>query len=333
MKIQNISIIGAGAMGAAYASMFTDAGKFSVSFVARGERYRRLQQEVLTVNGRPLAIPVIHPDDVAGPSHLVIVALKHHHLVSALPDIKTLVGDDTFILSVMNGLESEEIIGAVCGMEKMVHAIAVGIDAVREARRFQYANRGKIFFGVLPHVNGDRRLRRLQAALNLAEIPNELSKNMARRMWWKFMINVGINQASAVLGSPYGIFQTSPDALALMRMLMEEVIGLAQKKNIDLTLVDLDEWCKIMATLSPHGKTSMLQDVEAGRKTEVEIFAGKVVALGREVREPTPVNDTVLHIIKVLESKIHFETERICDNRNKLARCTPHYSPRYAFLT
>jgi 2-dehydropantoate 2-reductase len=290
-------------MGAAYAAMFSEAKDFSVSFAARGERYRRLAQEPLTVNGKQYSVPVVHPDQVEEPAHLVIVALKHHHLEGALQDIKALVGDNTIVLSVMNGLESEEIIGAVCGMEKMVYAIAVGIDAVREGNRFSYANRGKIIFGCLPHDESDQRVDRVKAALDQAGIPNELSENMERVLWWKLMVNVGINQASAVLRSPYGIFQTSPHGLALMKKLMQEVIALAQKKNIDLTLKDLDEWCQILSTLSPDGKTSMLQDIEAGRKTEVEIFAGKMVFMGREYQVPTPVNDTVLHVIKVLESK------------------------------
>ena len=303
MRIQKIAIMGAGAMGAAYAAMFSDARDFSVSFVAREERYRRLAQDALSVNGKEYVVPVIHPDAVEEPADLVIVALKHHHLDDALQDIKALVGDSTIILSVMNGLESEEMIGAVCGLDKMVNAIAVGIDAVREEDRFQYANRGKIIFGVLPHADGDHRLDSLKAALDQAGIPNELSENMDRVLWLKFMINVGINQASAVLRSPYGIFQSSPDALALMKTLMQEVIVLAQKNRIDLSLKDLDEWCAILNTLSPDGKTSMLQDIEAGRKTEVEIFAGKMVSMGKEYHVPTPVNDAVLHIIKVFESR------------------------------
>jgi 2-dehydropantoate 2-reductase len=139
--------------------------------------------------------------------------------------------------------------------------------------------------------------------LDRAVIPNQLSEDMQRVLWWKFMINVGINQASAVLGSPYGIFQASADALALMKSLMQEVIDLARARHIDLTGKDLDDWCRIMSTLSPEGKTSMLQDIEAGRKTEVEIFAGKMICMGREYRVPTPVNETALRIIRVLETK------------------------------
>ena len=117
------------------------------------------------------------------------------------------------------------------------------------------------------------------------------------------MINVGINQASALLGAPYRVFQTSPDAMALMKLLMAEVVNLAQPAGIDLTGKDIEAWCRILSGLSPQGKTSMLQDMEAGRKTEVEIFAGKVVSLGAQYQVPTPVNSAVLHIIKALESK------------------------------
>jgi 2-dehydropantoate 2-reductase len=75
-----------------------------------------------------------------------------------------------------------------------------------------------------------------------------------------------------------------------------------KKINIDLSPKDLDEWNKVLSTLSPMGKTSMLQDIEAGRKTEVEIFGGKVVTMGGKHQVPTPVNETVLRIIKVIES-------------------------------
>ncbi len=300
-KIKTVGIVGAGAMGAAYAAMFSEAFDFRVFFVARGERYQRLKRGPLEVNGRRHAIAVVHPDQVGEACDLVLVALKHHHLAGALDDIKALVGEETIILSVMNGLESEQIIGEACGMEKMVLAIAVGIDAVREGERFSYARPGRIIFGEGPGTGGGNRVARLREALGRAAIPFEVPEDMRRTLWWKFMINVGINQASAVLRAPYGVFQSSPDARALMQSLMQEVVELAEKVSVNLTRKDLDEWLAVLSTLSPEGKTSMLQDIEAGRKTEVEVFAEKVVSMGEEYHVPTPVNQTILHIIKVLE--------------------------------
>lgn len=301
--IRNIAIVGAGAMGAAYAAMFSDAVGFSVSFVARGTRYERLKHRSMTVNERLYNIGVIHPDKVSTPADLVIVALKHHHLADAVGDIAALAGPDTIILSVMNGLESEEMIGAVCGMDKLVYAIAIGIDAVHENRRFTYANPGKIVFGPTADDGSGPDLERIREALDRAGIPSEAPTDILRAMWWKFMVNVGTNQASAVLRAPYGVFQSNPDARDLMRSLMEEVVALATKAGIDLGTGDIDEWEQLLTTLSPKGKTSMLQDVEAGRKTEVELFAGRVVELGRKHNVPTPVNATVQRIIKVIESQ------------------------------
>jgi len=301
--IRNIAIVGAGAMGAAYAAMFSDAVGFNVSFVARGKRYEQLKHRSMTVNERLYNIGVIHPGKVSTPADLVIVALKHHHLADAVGDIAALAGPGTTILSVMNGLESEETIGAVCGMEKLIYAIAIGIDAVHENRRFTYANPGKIVFGSTTDEGNGPDLERIREALDRAGIPNEVPPNILRAMWWKFMVNVGTNQASAVLRAPYGVFQSSPDARDLMRSLMEEVVALAPKAGIDLGTGDIDEWEQILSTLSPKGKTSMLQDVEAGRKTEVELFAGRVVELGRKFNVPTPVNATVQRIIKVIEGQ------------------------------
>ena len=117
------------------------------------------------------------------------------------------------------------------------------------------------------------------------------------------MVNVGTNQASAVMRAPYGVFQSSPNARALMEELMREVITLAKVTGVQLFEQDLEDWYAVLDTLSEQGKTSMLQDMEAGRKTDVEIFGGKVVELGKIHGIPTPVNQTALRIIQVLEQR------------------------------
>lgn len=305
--IQRIVIMGAGAMGAAYGAIFSDAPGFSVSFAAGGKRYEKLKDAQIMVNGRAYKIPAVRPDCITDAPDLILVALKHHHLEGALEDIKALTRDKTIILSVMNGLESEKTIGGVCGLEKVVLSIAVGIDAVHENHEFTYQSPGKIIFAdnpdLLPSLTDHQRLKNINEALDRASIPNEISPDIARTLWWKFMINVGINQASAVLKAPYGVFQTSSRARGLMTMLMEEVISLARVRKINLTPKDLEDWIKVLDTLSPTGKTSMLQDMEAGRKTEVEIFAGSVMAMGEESKISTPVNKTFLNLIQVMEEK------------------------------
>jgi 2-dehydropantoate 2-reductase len=298
-----IAILGAGAMGSAYAARFAEAPDCKTVLVARGERRDRLAREGIVVNDVTYRLSVVHPEEVAEPADLILVALKHHHLPGAVGDLRVLVGPETTILSVMNGLDSEEILGAVYGMDKVLYTVAVGIDAVREGNRVTHTKPGTLYFGEATNDPPSERVRRVGALLDRAGIAHETPPDMIRTLWWKFMINVGVNQASAVMRAPYGTFQISPEAQALMETLMREVIVLAEAEGVDLGEQDIRAWYDFMNGLSPEGKTSMLQDVEAGRKTEVEMFAGKVVELGAKRGIATPVNETLLHIIHVLEEQ------------------------------
>jgi 2-dehydropantoate 2-reductase len=218
-----------------------------------------------------------------------------------VPDLQGVVDDATTIISVMNGLDSEEILAAAYGPEKVLYATSVGIDAQRQGNQISYTRPGKHYFGQARNDTLSPQVRRVQAAFDRAGITYVTPPDMIRILWWKFMINVGMNQASAVLGAPYGTFQTQPAAQAVMETLMREVIALAGAMDVDLGPQDVDDWYPVLQTLSPEGKTSMLQDIAAGRKTEVEMFAGKVVELGRRHNVPTPANQLILDIIHVLE--------------------------------
>lgn len=297
----NVAILGAGAMGAALAAQFYKTPEYSVTLIAKDERYARLKEHGLTVNGIHLPISVTHPDHAPGTADVIIVALKHRHLAEAIEDLRHFVGAETSILSVMNGLDSEVMLGEAYGMEHVLYCIAVGMDAVRNENQVTYAHLGKLCFGEALNPSTSPRVKRVQAILERAGIVYETPPDMIRLLWWKFMVNVGVNQASAVMRAPYGVFHTNPDARAVMFALMREAVALAQCAGVNLTEADLAGWDNVLQNLSPSGKTSMLQDIEAGRQTEVEIFAGKVVALGQTYGVPTPVNETILHIIRALE--------------------------------
>lgn len=300
-KIQKVAILGAGAMGAYFAGRFFDTAGFSTVLIAKGHRLDKLKTKGLVVNGKSYAIPVIHPDEATSTMDLIIVALKHHHLEEAAQGLEKLVGDSTTIISVMNGLESEEYIGSIYGMDKMLYTVSVAIDALRQGNQITYTKPGKHYFGEAVNTHLSQRVLRVQEAFDRAGIVYETPEDMIRMMWWKFMINVGVNQASAVMGAPLGVFQKSPEAQGLMEALMKEVIALTDVMDVNLTNRDIEEWYTFLNVLSPQGKTSMLQDIEAGRKTEVEIFGEKVVELGKFHGVKTPVNQTVLQIIRVLE--------------------------------
>lgn len=299
--IRSIAMLGAGAMGAAFGSALYDTPDLAVSFIARGERYNRLKEQGLTINGRHYNFEVFSPDEVTSPADLILVALKDHHLAEALPDIKPCVGPDSSIISVMNGLDSEVAIGEVYGPERVLYAISIGIDAQRSGNIVNFSKLGTLIFGEATNEQISPQVARVQAMLDHAGISYQSPPDMIRMMWWKFMINVGVNQASSLLRAPYGVFQSNPDAQAIMEAAMREVIACAQAAGVDLVENDIANWYTFLNTLHPQGKTSMLQDVDAGRKTEVGMFAGKVISLGEQYGIPTPVNTLLLHAIRVIE--------------------------------
>ena len=299
--IERISVIGAGAMGSVYAVKFFEMDKDCVTLVAKGERYERLKKQGLIVNEKHYALPVVGVEEKTPHSDLVIVAVKHHHLPQAIQDMKNRVGENAVILSVMNGIESEEQIGAVYGMERVLYAVAVGIDALRRENRTTYSTQGKLYFGEAENHDLTERVTRIQSLFDRAGLVYETPEDMIRILWWKFMINVGTNQAAAVLRAPFGILQTSQEARELMESAMQEVMGVAEAQNVHLSRADLDNWFSVLSGLSPAGRPSMLQDVEAKRKTEVEMFAGKMIQLGKTLNIPVPVNEAFFRIIKVIE--------------------------------
>ncbi len=296
-----IGIIGAGALGATYGSLLYQYDPGAVCFLAGGGRYDQLSRNGVNVNGRQYQINVVQPH-VAAAADLVIVAVKHHQLDQAISEMASSIGTETTILSVMNGIESEERIGATYGMDKVLYGLALGIDAVRVDGAVAYSNLGRVLFGEANNRVLSERVRRIQALFDAAGIPSEVPVDMLRSLWFKFMVNVGVNQVSAVRGATYGTLRRSAEAKKLMDAAMLEVVRIAQARGIGLSERDLETWYGVLATLGEDGKTSMLQDVEAGRKTELEMLAGTVIALGQQHDIAVPVNRQLFVALKQLEA-------------------------------
>ncbi len=304
--IQTALVVGAGAIGSIVAAGIHAAMPGAVRILAGGDRERRLANEGLLINGERIDIPVapsamaVAPDEAPG---LVIVAVKGQHLAQAIDDMRPYVGPGTQILSLLNGISSEDELSAAFGAGHVLYAMIIGIDALREGNSISYTRSGVIHFGEALNRPGEpgEPVVRVSRFLDRAGIRYEVPERMIRTLWYKFMINVGINQASAVLRGPYGVFQKVPEAQYVMESAMREVISLSQALGTGLLEEDLHSWYKTLGTLSPEGKTSMLQDVEAGRKTEVALFSGTVIDLGHETGVPVPVNKMLYDLIRAVE--------------------------------
>ncbi|AGK98363.1 ketopantoate reductase family protein [Clostridium pasteurianum] len=302
-KIKNISLIGLGAIGCAYGSKLYDMNPEAVKVIAGGERAKKYRENGFFINGKKYDFQYVTPEEKCEPADLIIVAVKSNQLHKAIEDITNHVGENTIILSLLNGITSEEIIGSTFGMDKILYSLCVAIDANRDKNNINFSSYGNITFGEKSNTNYSQRVMAVKELFEKASIPYVIPEDMMHALWWKFMINVGINQCSAVLKAKYGVFQTNIEARNLMDSTMMEVVKLSEKTGVNLNKDDIKKWYEVLYNMNPNSRTSMLQDIESGRKTEVDIFAGTVCELGNKYKLDTPVNRTLYNIIKVIENK------------------------------
>jgi len=302
--IKSVLIAGAGAIGLLVAETIYRAEPDSISILAKGERLERYRKNGLWVNGQRLDFRLTD----GGKADLIIVASKFHHLDQIIEDIAPSVGKDTIILSLLNGISSEEIIGRRFGRERLPLAMIIGTDAAHKGGSTTYSQKGVIHFGDGEGRNGERE-DRIAEFFTRTGVAFKLDPNMKRAFWYKYMINVGVNQPTAILRLPYIALQTRggageiPEARRLAELGMREVIAIANAEGIDLNDTDIENTYKTVNLLDPSGCTSMCQDVLAKQKTELEMFSLAVMELGKKHGIPTPVNEVYYLQLRVIEKR------------------------------
>ncbi len=286
-----IAVAGAGAIGAVLAeSLYQTYGK-TVFAVADMQRIQRITSNGgIVINGKQAGFPYRCIIDDAVPADLLIIAVKGYHLDGLLGKIRPWVGENTQIISLLNGITSEEIIGERFGEDRIPLSLAVGQDALRRGYEITYTRKGKILIGEKSVPSSSPRVRYIRDVLAAGGVECEIPHNMKHSLWWKYMVNTGINQVSAVLDAPYADFQRMGEPREMMLSSIGEVRMIAKLEGIDLTDEDVAHWLDLLGTLSPLGETSMLQDVRAGRRTEVGLFSGTLIELARKHGVDIPVN-------------------------------------------
>jgi 2-dehydropantoate 2-reductase len=304
MEIKTVTVIGLGALGVLFGQhLATNLPEGALRILADRERIERYERDGVYCNGERCRFRYITPEEKAAPADLLLFAVKFHALPDAIRAAANQVGPDTVILSLLNGISSEEIIGQAFGAEKVLPCVAQGMDAVKAGNALRYEHMGMLCFGGWEAGDRDEKVAEVARFFEKSRLPHEVAADMRRRLWGKFMLNVGVNQVVAVYESDYGGIQSEGEARDVMIAAMQEIVTLSEKENIGLTQADVTYWLSVLVNLNPRGKPSMRQDLEAKRKSEVELFAGTALALGRKHGLPLPVNQMLYDRIRETESK------------------------------
>ena len=299
--IQTVTIVGLGALGILYAKHFSEHGA-GVRIVADEERIARYEKDGVYCNGERCDFRYLTPDAPCAPADLLLFTVKATGLTEAIREAASHVDEHTIVLSALNGITSEDIIGKAYGIDNMLYCVAQGMDAVKVGNRLTYSQPGQLCFGEKEDDVVSERMQCVERFFERMQFPHVMDTQMMKRLWGKFMLNVGLNQTVAVYGETYGDVQ-KPGALRdTMIAAMREVMAVSEKEGHPITEADLNYWLSVLDGLTPTSKPSMRQDVEANRYSEVELFSGTMMKLGRKHGIPTPVNDELYNAIQHMES-------------------------------
>lgn len=290
-----------GALGMLYGSIITKAlGNDAVTYVLDDERFEKYQSRTFTCNGE-----AFHPNFVrsseAKPFDLVIVSVKYSGLESALDTMKNCIGDDTIIMSVMNGMISEEIIAERYGKHNIVYTVVQGMDAQHDCGTLSYTQEGTVCIGAVADYDKEN-VKAVDAFLTKAHANHQVEENIMYRMFCKWMLNVGINQTCMVFDASYNQALTIPEAYDVLCKSMREVIALSPYFGLNLGDEEFNFYMDIIRKMNPDGFPSMEQDRRAKRFSEVEMFAGTVIKYGKQYGVDVPTNKWLYEEIKKTEA-------------------------------
>lgn len=308
--IKNVLICGLGAIGSIYADKIQKFNPDSLRVLVDEERFDRYSSNPIIFNGNELHFNYILPNDDNFKADLVIIATKYDGLSDVIKNMKNFIQSDTVILALLNGVTSEKIIAETYGREKLLYSYFIGHSAVRTGRNVIHDDVNTIVYGSENAVDIEN-VQRVKKYFNSVGINYKIPEDIMHSLWLKYMLNVSANQSTAILRLTFGEMLANEKCMDFAINIMKEVQQIAKAEGVKNTDVMIEETIEHLNTMIPEGKTSMLQDVEAGRKTEVDMFAGTVISLGQKHGIQTPYNQIIKEILDAIYENEIIKTSHI----------------------
>jgi 2-dehydropantoate 2-reductase len=302
MQNQKIAILGAGGVGGYYGGLLAHSGQ-DVTFIARGEHLeaiRRCGLRVESVHGDFEIRPAQATDDPAevGPVDLVLVTVKSYDLRAAAESARPLVGPQTVLLPLLNGLDAAERLATVAGEGRVlaglthISSIVAAPGVIRQISAVRRITFGERDGAITP------RAERVRDTLASGDIEVVLSTAIDVALWEKFLFIASISGVCCLARQPIGAVLDTPETRRLYLDALREVESVARARGVALAPDVVDRTLRLAEGFAPQTRPSLLVDLEAGRRLELEAMSGAVVRYGRSAGVPTPVHDTIYAALK-----------------------------------
>lgn len=306
-----ILVMGTGGVGGYYGGLLAQQGN-EVTFISRGAHLYALRHEglkVKSVHGDFTVFPANATEDPAKvePVDLILFCVKTYNTDEAAEAILPTVGPQTVVMSLQNGIDAAERIGKVVGLEHVLGG-ATWLSSAVEAPGVikQISEFRRIVFGELSGGRSER-IQAIYEVLNQTGITVEISENIQKVLWTKFVFIAAASSVGSLTRLPMGDYRSIPETRSLLSSIMEEVETLAHAQGVTLDPDVVQKSLEFTDNAAPQIKPSMQVDVETGHRTELESMVGVIGRKGRELGVPTPVVDFVYAALLPIELKARNE--------------------------
>ena len=300
-----ISMIGAGAMGSLFGGKLSLAGHSVVLYDVFREHVEKIERDGLAIEDAATgAVVVSRPAASADPasvrgSDVLVIFVKSTATEQAAAEFAPLAKKDAIVLTLQNGLGNEAILLRHFGKERTAAGVTSQGATFLGPGRIRHAGKGPTHIAMSD--GRSNRLHGLAEALGAAGFETHVEKDVKGLVWSKLVINVGINALTAITAQPNGKLLESEDIKAIMADLVTEAVTVARARGIAFTYEDPLATVYDVARKTGANRSSMLQDFDKGRETEIDFMNGAIVREAAELGIPAPVNATITRLIKTLE--------------------------------
>ena len=303
-----VAVVGAGAVGGYFGGMLARAGA-NVTLIGRAVHVDVWNRDGLFVDSVNFQerIRVAASTDVAAAAgaDLVLFSVKSLDTVETARQLARYIRSDAAIVSLQNGVDNVDRIRTAAALDPIAAVVYVA-SSMPAPGRIKHAGRGDLLIGDLPGRADPPReaaIARVSSLFEAAGVPCRVSPDIQADLWTKLITNVGLNGISAVVHSTYGDVVTIPESRETIRALVNECVAVARASGVSLPENDFATMVLQFAERVGPVFSSTAQDLERGKPTEIDALNGLVVRRGAELGVPTPVNQSIVALVKLLEAR------------------------------
>jgi 2-dehydropantoate 2-reductase len=295
-----IAVVGAGGVGGYFGGRLAESGA-DVAFLARGAHLEAMRAHGLRVVSPkgdfhlPRVKAAADPAKI-GPVDIVLFAVKLYDVESALASLPPLLGPETAVVPLQNGVDSVATVTRAVGRERTAGGTCYVSAVIAEPGVIRHTAMDRLLFGELDRARSPRLLA-FKDACAAANFQSTLSDDIELDIWTKFVRLSVMSGMTAVTRSPLGVIHNDPVLWAMLQEAVREAMRVAHAKGIAVAASSVEDVAAAYAKLPPQTKSSMLEDLERGRRLELPWLSGAVVRIGADAGVPTPIHGFIAAVL------------------------------------